>query len=739
MSSRVHKFRAHSALAPASYEELASVRRMDTQSEVKSRVAMAMVERTGARVEDVVENMRRLCKLKELSQFFGAYAAYKEKIAGLLDNANTILRKLSPTFILSSYGVSEDIMQSHENFLSAVAHMNLRKQSVYYHAVIELVNKLPLDFEKFAHQYQSVLSLAPQMSQFEAHVKRQVAAISNELKVLLMPIEFDFLEPKQVLEIIERIRQLGREFELSFVPGIKERVKKARVEFVEDTEWHSTMVTLVPVLANLPMFLDACHDLAEAMPAHTAAIESLCAEIDELMPDKTDRVVETVVEETCPVDEIVERAGKFLELNTEDKSFKSDRLGSVFKAAEETVKNLRKRVEEQEKEKEDIEKRLSKDSIGRRLHWIRRTTNEVASRYATEKEAFIAGALIKLRGLMQRDSYEEPDTDPTREFNKLFQRLAKEVQELRAIASESKGPTPETRKKIIQMIVKGDDSAKEDVLQRSTTEGLVRKLVDVTDKEREQAQSRLEDIERKEIEYLKNMCRKFDPDGDFIDKTLSELQTTLESLIDSSLQSGEQSPRIVREEKSRTEDKSSETDDEYDDLLGLDVDKIMRTMKPRDSDIARENRLRKLDKTIETIESFDDTISKLTNLLDKHYQAFLPTSDNFGTYLDTLSTMKIQLSKMGTEDVIRQVQSLLTKSVELFNTLGISLSAASFAPEYSKNHKAVAKLLDAQQAANLSIARLRILLEEKERLLFEETAKLAKLEQEHDTYVKTHH
>ena len=70
------------------------------------------------------------------------------------------------------------------------------------------VKALPVSeiFERYgvrvAGQDVREFSLAPQMSQFEAHVKRQVAAISNELKVLLMPIEFDFLEPKQVLEIM---------------------------------------------------------------------------------------------------------------------------------------------------------------------------------------------------------------------------------------------------------------------------------------------------------------------------------------------------------------------------------------------------------------------------------------------------------------------------------------------------------------------------------------------------------
>ena len=84
--------------------------------------------------------------------------------------------------------VSEDIMKSHGDFLSAIAHMNLRKQSVYYHAVIELVNKLPVDFEKFAAQYSSVGPLQQHISQFESHVKRQINAMSNRLKVLLRPL-----------------------------------------------------------------------------------------------------------------------------------------------------------------------------------------------------------------------------------------------------------------------------------------------------------------------------------------------------------------------------------------------------------------------------------------------------------------------------------------------------------------------------------------------------------------------
>ena len=157
------------------------------------------------------------------------------------------------------------------------------------------------------------------------------------------------------------------------------------------------------------------------------------------------------------------------------------------------------------------------------------------------------------------------------------------------------------------------------------------------------------------------------------------------------------------------------------------------------SDPAMKVKLRMLDKTLEVASVFDSAVGKLSKMLDRHYTTFLPTSDIFTKFLDSLSQMKNHLSKLGPTAIFRPVYSLLVKNTELFNALAITLSSASFAPEYAGNQQIVAALLEAQQTSNQSIARLRVLLEEKESLLQQETQKLASLEEEYEQYKKSNH
>jgi hypothetical protein len=173
---------------------------------------------------------------------------------------------------------------------------------------------------------------------------------------------------------------------------------------------------------------------------------------------------------------------------------------------------------------------------------------------------------------------------------------------------------------------------------------------------------------------------------------------------------------------------------------GLNVDRIMASIQPQElaMDPRMAERLEMIDQTLAAVEPFDSLIAKMTNLLDRRYAAFLPTSKHFSAFLDCMSGLKACMHKLDPEKIFRPVYSLLLKCVELFNALAISLSAASFAPEYSENHQVVAALLEAQQAANESITKLRILLEERDQLLMGEAEKLRKLEKEHASYVESH-
>jgi hypothetical protein len=146
-------------------------------------------------------------------------------------------------------------------------------------------------------------------------------------------------------------------------------------------------------------------------------------------------------------------------------------------------------------------------------------------------------------------------------------------------------------------------------------------------------------------------------------------------------------------------------------------------------DEAKERRLELLDNTLKVISPLDEVLLKMCHLLSKKYGAFLPTSKYFKNYLDGLSFMKAEMHKVEADTVIRPIHSLLVKCVELFGCLAVLLSSAAFAPEFAENQQALEKIFEKQMSSNLSLMRLRVLLEERDSLLMQETGKLAELEE----------
>jgi hypothetical protein len=134
------------------------------------------------------------------------------------------------------------------------------------------------------------------------------------------------------------------------------------------------------------------------------------------------------------------------------------------------------------------------------------------------------------------------------------------------------------------------------------------------------------------------------------------------------------------------------------------------------------------DYTSKTIQPLTQLVSDLNNLSDSSFTAFVGQSREFAQYLDVVSKMKDTIHSIDLPTVIRPVQALAVQSVELFNTLGVTLASVSLAPEDEDNQLKVADILDQYQAANQSLFRLRALLEEKEALLTQEADKLRSAE-----------
>jgi hypothetical protein len=519
---------------------------------------------------------------------------------------------------------------------------------------------------------------------------------------MLVPIEFERLNPGKVTAISQQLRRLNRIFDAELVAAIKDRAPGQQVLLAKDTEWHAAMISLIPIVTDLPVFLECCNDLGQEIPNLTAGINALCVEIEDLIPRKSES--QTLIrfsDDTEHLDTFLKRASALLELDSEKLGF--DPLERICDSAEATVSTLRKQLQQSKEDTEELGKAYERRLIAERFKRIRESTNSIAKRYESEKDTFLFLVVGKLKRLVSKQ-FGEHDGNPIRQFNFIYAQLVKEISDLRVRAGEVPLEDP------------------------------VMKIVN------ENSRS-----------FVVSCCQRLDP-GDNSMNELSEPESRIKltELIEQKVGECEGYKDAMMAVCAKLDHPvdSSAGPEQMQDLAfkaidapdGLNVDRIMANIQPQEMamDPRMAERLEMIDRTLAAIEPFDSLIAKMTKLLDRRYAAFLPTSKHFSAFLDCTSGLKGCMQKLDSQKIFRQVYSLLLKSVELFNALAISLSAASFAPEYSGNHQVVAALLEAQQTANESISRLRILLEERDQLLMGEAAKLQKLEKEHASYVESH-
>jgi hypothetical protein len=702
---QVLKFRAHSTLGVSgAFRDQATFppKRITTASEIESRSALFIIQGSCARVEAIVGKMRKFCRLPGMDSFFNAYATYKDIVANLLDQANMILPKLSPSFRKPSYLISEELRHGHDAFLGAVTHMNLAKQALYNEAICNHLSALPSAFDRFIAKYRRIPLVKLLLAQFKPQFRESLEHTSRELRAMRVPIEFERLDFDKVTAIGHRLRRLNRIFDTGLISAVKDRAPGQQVPLAKNTEWHGAMISLIPIVSDLPLFLECRDDLGQEIPNLTVGINALCVEIEDLILRKSE--LQALIQFSDGVEQLdtfVKRASALLNLD-------SDKLGPnplerICDSAEATVSTLRKQLQQCKEEAEKLGRIYERRLIGERFKRVRESTNGVAKRYESEKEHFVFLVVGKLKQLISKQ-FSEHDGNPIRQFNFIYAQLVKEISDLR---------------------VRAGDPPVEDPVMKIVNENF--------------------------RNFVVSCCQQLSPDDVFLNE-LSELESRIKltELIGQKVSECEGYKNSMRAVCAKLNQPvgSGASPEQMRELAfngidapdGLNVDRIMASLQPQEIavDLRTAERLAMIDRTGAAIESFDSLIAKMTKLLDRRYAAFLPTSKYFSAFLDCLSGLKGLMQKLDPEKIFRPVYSLPLKCVELFNALAIPLSAASFAPEYSANHQVVAALLEAQQAADQSIARLRILLEERDQLLMGETEKLQKLEKAYASYTASH-
>jgi hypothetical protein len=411
------------------------------------------------------------------------------------------------------------------------------------------------------------------------------------------------------------------------------------------------------------------------------------------------------------VEDLVSRAAGFI--GFDQKAARSaNALEILVNSAEATIADLQTQLRATVEAKEEAEKACAKQTMLSRFRQIRLATDEVSRRFQTEKDSFIESILTKLKSLLSGQCDDGTDEPPIRRFNIIYNHLIKDIADLRIRAGES-GENIEIQSDPVLKIVSSDNTQFLATCCQRLSGDSARAAG------ASEAESRMELLNL--IGHKTAECQQY---KEALEKVCVRLRRPI-----GSASTPEELERIA-----------IAGIDAQDGLNAIDVGKLMDGMTPHELplDPVTQARLAKVDRTLAAVAPFDAIIARLSKLLDRQYSAFLPTSQYFGHFLDALSSLKEHINVLDEESILRPIHSLLVKSVELFEALAISLSAAGFAPDYSENHEAVAALLEAQQREHDSVARLRILLEEREQLLLQETAKLEDLEREYDDFRRKH-
>jgi hypothetical protein len=383
------------------------------------------------------------------------------------------------------------------------------------------------------------------------------------------------------------------------------------------------------------------------------------------------------------------------------------------------VSDLRMQLEQSKHENEELEKKYGREALTQKFQMIRATSNAIAQKYQVEKDDFLKYIVSKIKALINCTETLHSE-DPIREFNYVYRKLSEAISSRDGFGALLSSAVQQSTSE--QKTAKRERPAEDPIVSGDYREFLLSccgKLGDESERLGELPDCGIQDRLTKLIEQKDAECERYKQAMNAIARSLQ---------------------RNPSENVDEVRDQILQAIDAQDGVNLIDIDKIMEKLTPVELPIdeTATGRLEMLDRTLAVLSPFDTMIGKLSKLLDKHYQAYLPTSKYFSGFLDALTHMKDHIRRIGPNSIFREVYSVMMKSAELFRALGISLSSASFAPEYSGNQQVVAAILDAQLSASAQITSLRILLQEKEQLLEAETGKVAQCESEFADYKKAH-
>lgn len=671
--------------------------------QVKSVRAIRDIEKYTSKIEGHLKIMRKLCPLSDVDRHFEEFQSHQNKMKYFLDQSNKVLRKMEKpfydtTYIDPIYETSSSLRDIHNQFQMTLNDLKITRQRIFSGHLFYLAGQLTTQFNTFVSKNNKNPQFNIIFRDFEAEFQSLLEKAEKKLTDLLAPIYFDSIDVRDVILLMEDYKTLNRMFETEMAIVMKPMELYMPRPDPRDTKWHKVFIEFVPLLSHVPLFNEQIRYVDECIPPLTEGISFLCDEIDKAAPIHqelsvfNDKITDFNIDE---VDSLIIKASTFLEITHDPSLTKVNQLESIMEKVELTILQLRKELKESQEMVEKLQKDNSKIMIQERLKSSRANVDSITEKYKKEKDDFLNTALLRMRDLVERD-ISDHNTDPYHQFNAMYFQISREMNQLRQKNYELQRPVDVNMKskfsKILNIIAPEVDEKK-------------MSIDEITDFI----------VERLQNNQVQN-TRKFliDLNKSFTGKEGSELSNS--QLIENidNMQKDLRNSLIAVCTKNSSRNKS---DFEDKNLLEL-------------VDLAKKVPVFPINEyTKSTIEPITKLISEMNISIDRKSNAYVPSSPQFPHFLEIINNMKETLYRTNPDDVIHPVHALLNQAVELYNKLSITLSSSSFAPEFEKNEEIVSDLLTKYQSANQSLIKLRILLEEKEKLLEDETTKLIECEE----------
>lgn len=664
-----------------------------------------------ARFKEIESNLKYLsfyCDNQQGRILFQQIFKYTNQINQLLEKSNIILRKLdagSPDFLLS---LRKQIEEAQYFFDKHFISLKTKGYQILGESSIFLGNELEADYEDYVSFYYSDPQLKIFIEKNSSSFQNQLIQLVNKLKKVISPFTFDKIVSSDLVPILEEFKAKSRTFKEDIVSYLTQEANISQAQILKSNQklqkWNETFMKLVTQISHIPLFNDKMIKINLTLPKFNEALlllfsnlESQFKKADKSLSPKTAVALENYVNQT-----VLQKAENILPIHLNPQEPKSYQVKQILDVTETTIASLKKQLEEANNEIEKLKQEKNESSTLERLKMIALGEQKAKNSAEYDKQNFIRMVIEKLGNLVGRscDNYAK---DPKKRFD-----YAYEIIKTNFFNEQQKIMFNKISTQLSDALILIEPTKKDQISNQKFEDLIDHAITHLKNQHNLISQCSLalqvnEDELLRQVQNLKT--KDLSKEGTInLNENLKESTTDAQETFDTIMSQDEIQKTLDSNIKNNQIESTVNAQNELNEKM------ILAEKNQESNSINNEVYVNEVVKPIGLLtDELDQLIS--------NDNAFNPSSESFPRYLSIITDMKGVIYKFNPDMVQIPVHRTIVRSIELLDKLTINLSALTYAPEYEKNQKAISLILSKYQQLNLSLSRLRVLLDEKDNQL----------------------